>query len=222
MFSLKMTKKYIEYQSFVGKIIERLTIHGLFRNSESNNDLFYLCDCSCGNKNIHIRAYSIIHQNIKSCGCLRREINLIACKKHGLSKHSLFQIWTAMMQRCYNSNNKGYKYYGERGIKVCERWHTVENFISDLSPRPDSLELDRIDNNGDYNPENCRWTTHKQQMNNFRRNRWIEFNGEKNTLTTWARKIGIRENALIYRLDVAKWSLEKALTTPNREQKIKI
>ncbi len=212
------TKKY---QQYIGREFGRLKVISLFRNIDQKNELYYHCECSCGNKDILIRAYCVISGSSKSCGCFLSEERGKSSIKHGLTKHPLFNIWNAMMQRCYNSKHKHYKHYGGRGITVCENWHNPKNFIDDMSPRPNNLELDRFpDNNGNYEPENCRWATEKQQMNNFRRNRWIEFNGERRTLTDWARKIGIKENTLIYRLDIVKWSLEKALTTPKMTNKI--
>jgi hypothetical protein len=117
-----------------------------------------------------------------------------------------------MMQRCYNSKNSGYKNYGGRGIKVCDRWHTFENFFEDMGKRPKGLTLDRKDNNGDYCLENCRWATAKEQMNNNRNNNWLTHEGETRNITQWAGIIGISRNTLGKRLNFYKWSIEKTLS----------
>jgi hypothetical protein len=101
-----------------------------------------------------------------------------------------------MIQRCYNPNRDGYKNYGGRGIKVCERWHIFENFYNDVGDCPEGLTLDREDNNKDYAPENCRWATNKEQSNNTRRNHRVTYKGETKTLSQWAQDLGINKSKL--------------------------
>jgi len=102
---------------------------------------------------------------------------------------------------------------GGRGIKVCERWHDVRNFIADMSPRPDGLSLDRIDNDGDYEPENCRWATVEQQANNRQNTAYITYQGKTQSRKQWARETGIDDATIKGRLD-RNWTVERALSKP--------
>jgi hypothetical protein len=117
-----------------------------------------------------VKSSSIINGNTKSCGCLHKEVLI----KHNKSKSSIHQIWMDMKQRCLNPNNNAYKHYGGRGIKVCERWYNFENFLADMDERPKGKTLDRIDNNGNYGPSNCKWSTPKEQLRNKRNVRLSE------------------------------------------------
>lgn len=124
-------------------------------------------------------------------------------------------IWKDMIRRCTDERRKRYCSYGGRGIRICERWMKFENFLEDMGERPKGLTLDRIDNNGDYCKENCRWATYKEQANNTRNNRIICFKGEKKNISQWGEHIGIRPCTLHARLK-AGWSVKKCLTTKLR------
>ena len=149
----------------------------------------YLCLCICGNQTIVLRD-NLLRENTTSCGCYHsekaRRSNLI----HGYSSKygeylDTWQIWKGMLRRCYDPKHKHYFYYGGRGIKVCQRWReSFENFLKDMGKRPDKLTLDRYPNkNGNYEPENCRWATRKEQANNTCNNHMI-WNGWQNKLQT--------------------------------------
>jgi hypothetical protein len=120
-----------------------------------------------------------------------------------------------MLQRCRNANNSGYAIYGERGITVCPRWEVFENFLADMGERPDGMTLDRIDNDGHYEPDNCRWATPSEQSNNRRDNRLITFDGVTTSIGAWEKRLGLPPNLVRSRL-AHGWSVEKALTTPVR------
>lgn len=134
--------------------------------------------------------------------------------RHGLSATGIYSVWIAMKKRCENQHNLDYPYYGGRGIKICERWKEFTSFLDDMGPRPEGMTLDRIDPEGDYTPENCRWATRKEQSINKRNNVILTFNGIKKTLPEWAEDIGINIKTLRSRIFESKWPIEKALTTP--------
>jgi hypothetical protein len=127
-----------------------------------------LCSCDCGNQKI-ITLNNLRTNKITSCGCYRNQQNLIRSITHGLSKTVEYQTWKRMRQRCYNTNYIRYKDWGGRGIKVCDRWlNSFENFLQDMGERPKGTSLDRINNDGNYEPTNCRWATMVEQRNNQR------------------------------------------------------
>ena len=136
----------------------------------------FLCVCECGNLTI-VQANHLLSGEVKSCGCLKI--------KHNKSNDKLYDCWTNIKQRCYNKNNKNYKYYGGRGIKMCQEWKDnyilFENWAIDNGYNAD-LTIDRIDNNGNYCPSNCRWITIKDQQLNRRNNRMVEWENQRMTL----------------------------------------
>jgi hypothetical protein len=129
-----------------------------------------------------------------------------------LSRTKTYSCWAHIIQRCKNENDSAYKNYGGRGIKVCERWYKFENFLTDMGEQPPRHSIERIDNNGNYSPENCKWATYKEQHNNKRVNHWIEFNNQRKTLRQWADKLGINKSTLSKRINRSNWPIEKALS----------
>jgi len=157
------------------------------------------CICDCGTEKI-INGISLREGRTKSCGCLSREIASVTGRKHGKWKEPIYKIWSGMKSRCYNKTNTNYPYYGGRGIAVCERWLEFKNFYEDMGDRPKGKSIDRIDNNGDYGPNNCRWATKKEQGSNMRTTRMITYLGETQCLAEWVRKLGIPKTTLWHRL----------------------
>lgn len=139
----------------------------------------WLCKCDCGNEKVVLRS-SLITGNTKSCGCLELETKRAIHLKHGMAKTRLWNIWINMKSRCESTKNKDYKYYGGRGITVCEEWKAFESFMnwSFKNGYKDELTLDRIDNDAGYEPNNCRWATRKEQTRNRDITLKAEYNGE--------------------------------------------
>ena len=168
------------------------------------------CKCDCGNEKI-IGTNSLRQGRSTSCGCYRNERVSAAKKTHGARGMPEYIVWKGMRARCLRKQNKSYANYGGRGITICERWSSFENFISDMGKRPAGTSLDRIDNNGNYEPGNCRWGTRLEQARNRRNVKPIEFGGETLFISEWAEKIGIDYSSMLERL--GKWPLERALTS---------
>lgn len=175
------------------------------------------CICDCGNT-VSVCGCSLRKGHTKSCGCLHREVFSSIAKNnrtHGMSKDRLYKIWSSMKMRCQDENHSSYKDYGGRGISVCNLWNTFEPFYewamsNGYSP---SLTIDRIDNNGNYCPENCRWADKKTQSNNKRNNRIITIHGEKHTLSQWSDISGVKKNTIQTRLRKG-WNPEDAIFQP--------
>jgi hypothetical protein len=169
--------------------------------------------CDCG-KEFDCMILAVKNGNTKSCGCLRDnkiQQQGFKNKDHGQRNHRLYKSWQGMLRRCNNPNDFGYYNYGGRGIEVCNRWKDINNFLLDMySTYQEGLELDRINVNGNYEPENCKWVTRKQNMNNMRRNRIVEYNGIKKTVSEWSDELNIPYKRLLARLN--NWDVEKSFT----------
>lgn len=180
------------FKDLTGQKFGRLTAVKFVGQSAEKRALWE-CLCDCGNT-IIVPGKSLRTGNTKSCGCLNIETatNRIVSlnHKHGGSHSRLFKRWTGMLARCNNPHAVNYKDYGGRGIKVCEEWRSFEAFRDWAMSAgfDEKLSIDRIDPNGDYCPENCRWVNASAQANNRRSTRKITFNGETKSLSEWARK----------------------------------
>jgi len=128
----------------------------------------------------------------------------------GTKEHN---IWHGMLARCSNENNKDFHRYGARGISVCDRWKIFENFLTDMGLSPGKMQIDRINNDGNYEPTNCRWATVRENSNNRRSSRRVEFDGENLTIAEWSRKLKMCPKVIRHRLE-AKWSLNNVFNLP--------
>ena len=202
----------VDNTKYIGKKYGRLTIL-----SEPEGEHRYVnCKCDCGTIK-QIQLHALKSGRIVSCGCYNKEVNKERLTTHGMhnTKGAYFS-WQSMKARCLNPNATGYAYYGGRGIKVCERWLKFENFYADMGDPPSGMTIDRIDNNGNYEPSNCKWSTLIEQSNNKRSNHRITFNGLTKTLKQWANTMGINYGTLCGRINVYNWPVERALTQPVR------
>jgi hypothetical protein len=198
-----------------GKRFNMLTV--LNEEERHNKQRQFLCRCDCGDIRVH-KLILLTSGQSKSCGCLRKKTFIDRNTSHGKSRSKLNAVYQAMKQRCENPNNINYKHYGGRGIKVCEQWLSslivfynwaIENGYEE------GLSIDRINVNGNYEPDNCQWVKMKIQTRNKRDNVFVEYNGEKLCVQDWANRLGINHCTLTKRLK--KWGLEKALTTAKIE-----
>lgn len=203
-----------------GQRFGRLVVEG-FAYVDKHKNAVWNCKCDCG-ATVTVNGNNLKKGNTKSCGCLNRETRAKRFWKHGGSHERLHSIWKGMIARTERENHINYNNYGGRDIKVCKQWR--ENFkkFYDWSMGhgyKDGLTIDRIDTNGDYCPENCRWVTMKEQNNNKRSNIKIEYKGEILTLTQWSERLGIGVDTLRARLYRLGWTVEKTFETPIDERK---
>lgn len=182
---------------------------------------YWKCICECGNETV-VRASSLLSGDTKSCGCLKKE--MLIHETHGMSGTRLYRIWNGMKDRCINTNSK-YKYrYHDRGIKICKEW--LDDFINFYnwameSGYSDELSIDRIDNDKDYSPDNCRWATAKEQANNKGNNILLLFNDEIKTISEWGDELGIKDGTIRARLNRG-WSVEKALSKFPKDEDVEV
>ena len=186
------------FKDLTGKRFDRLTV--ITKCGMDNNGCFtWLCRCDCGNE-IVVSGANLRRGTTKSCGCYKRDM----VTSHGMTKTSFYHTWQGMRSRCTNKNSKAYQNYGGRGITVCNRWSSFENFKEDMYESylnhvnefgEDNTSIDRIDVNGNYEPSNCRWATWGEQNNNKRNNKYID----GFTLAEYSRNLG-----LTYRLSTNK------------------
>lgn len=198
--------------NLLGQVFGRITVIGndAPRISSGRSEAMWRCLCECGNE-FSSPAAMLRNGHKKSCGCLSAESRKERAKKHGFYGTKTYVSWRSMINRCTNSKLAIYKRYGGRGISVCKRWMTFENFLADMGERPEGTSIDRIDNNGNYEPSNCRWASDRQQSENRRSTRWIEHNGTRLTMSGWARKLGIHSATLLESL--TKHPIDIALRT---------
>ena len=202
-----MKKKNRPYIDLSGRVFGKLTV--IEKVDSAFSGIYWRCRCECGREQ-DVRGSHLTGGKECCISCAMRK----CATKHGLHGHIVYRIWVMMRQRCQNENAIGYKNYGGRGIKICDRWGSFENFASDVGIPPTSKHtLDRVDVNGNYEPSNFRWATPKEQQRNRRNNRHIEYNGERKIITEWSEITGISLDN-IYRRLKSGWSINRTLSEP--------
>jgi hypothetical protein len=199
----------------VGQKFTMLTVTERLGKTKDGHYLFK-CICDCGNEKV-IEGRLIKKGAVTSCGCRKLEITKEVMSTHGLSSSRIYATYNHMKLRCYHTENKAYHHYGGRGIKICDEWLGENGFInfynwSMENGYTEKLSIDRIDNNGNYEPNNCRWVTMTEQANNKRTNLYFTYNGETKTLTEWCNKLGLKYDPVRKRIVDSGYSFEKAIT----------
>jgi hypothetical protein len=203
-----------------GKRFERLTVlrvHSVAKSPCGTKRLKWLCRCDCGNEHI-VRGADLVNGLVRSCGCLKDELARARLTTHGhtgggkVSKE--YNAWHHAKRRCSDPSESQFCDYGGRGIRMCQRWaDSFEAFLADMGPCQSGKSLDRIDVDGHYEPDNCRWATRLEQMNNMRTSRYVVLDGKRMTVAEASRLRGIR-SYLVYGRLKSGWSIERALSEP--------
>jgi hypothetical protein len=200
----------------IDQILDKLTIIGFYSNPKERHRTYAKCQCACGNE-IFLIGKQL--RKTRACRCIAKETARKNFTKH---KHTINNVpsgtytsWANMIQRCCNPKNSWFSDYGGRGIRVCERWSGkdgFQRFLDDMGERPSNKHsIERINNNGNYTIENCKWGTSHEQSRNTRRTHFIEFNGQRLCVVDWARKLGIPRSRIEKRLKLG-WSIEDAFS----------
>lgn len=173
----------------------------------------YTLACNCGRTFVADKAY-LTARPLAACRSCGSRFGAMLRDTPKQSKHPLYRCWYGMLQRCENRKHARYADYGGRGITVCARWHTLDNFAEDMGACPPGRSIERRENNKGYTPDNCYWATRKEQNNNTRANKRYTVEGVSLTLTEWAAKLGATRSAINNRITKYGWSVEAACTTP--------
>lgn len=185
-------------------VLEQVTRHAPIK---------WKCRCDCG-KIIVAIGKSLAQGSADSCGCLRAERLSKSKTKHGACGTGTYRVWMHMRQRCENPTDNGFPDYGGRGIRVCERWRkSFSSFFEDMGEKPTGKSINRINNDGNYEPSNCKWATESEQANNRRGNRVLEFKGKRLTVSQWSMELGLSQKALRSRVQMG-WPVERILSEP--------
>lgn len=200
----------------VGDVFGRLTLKRVFRGE--NRKRYGEFECACGNVVCRL-AGNVFYGHTKSCGCLKKERTVEKNTRHGKTKTREYRIWVFMLQRCYNPATNSYKYYGAKGVTVCDKWRdSFVSFLEDMGEAPEGTSLERMDRSVSYCKENCIWADAFTQANNKSNNVVVEFLGKSLTLKQWSREIGVDYHALYYRWQRG-WEIERMLTTPSQKKR---
>lgn len=210
MFGINEVNKMSRIVDVIGKKFGKLLVLEECKERDKNGGKIYKCKCDCGNISYVRRGNLIAKNGTKSCGCSH-----VGHSKHGKTNTRLYNIWLGMKNRCCNPNSTSYKNWGGRGILVCKEWKESFETFYDWAINNgyrDNLSIDRIDNDGNYEPSNCRWATRKEQANNTRNNVYLTYNGKTQTMTQWADEFGVSHETIRRKRDLGRWFIVTCLS----------
>lgn len=201
-----------------GKRFGRWTVlqEGEPRYSGKYRVIYWICKCNCGTVK-NVCGESLKSGDSISCGCFHNEVTASINMSHGMTGSRVYRAWQNMLNRCRREKDEFWHCYGGKGITVCDRWKVFENFLEDMGEPPVGFSLDRIDSDGPYSPENCRWATMEEQGRNRTNNVHFQFQGMSKTIAEWSGIVGIKRSTLSMRIYSYQWPIEKALTVPVKE-----
>jgi hypothetical protein len=206
------------FRDLTGERFGRLLVEGK-GGYNKHHQLYWRCECECG-KRKEVLGSLLRNSMTQSCGCLQKESISKVNFKHGMAKSNIWSIHRSMMDRCYSPNNKAYKHYGARGISVCDRWHDFESFFKDMGNKPDGMSLERVNNNGNYSPDNVIWADSKTQANNRTNSVMLTYNNRTQTMAQWCEEIDLKIATVWARLNKYGYSVEQALTPRRRAHNV--
>lgn len=212
----------------LGKLIDltgqrfgRYTVLYRYHENDPFNKPLWVCKCDCGNEKV-VGGENLRSGQSLSCGCYNREKAAERATKHGGAKahERLYSIWTNMRKRCNNPKDPAYNYYGGKGVCICDAWSEYMAFKEWALENgyTDNLTIDRIDPDGDYSPENCRWVDMKTQANNKTDNHYVDIGGTVYTIQQWSEIYGIDSRVVNSRINIG-WDVVEAIQTPNHQNK---
>lgn len=212
-----MRRKKVSRENLVGRRFDKLEVIE-FSHKNKYGVRHWKCRCACGNERI-VQGGILKKRKPQSCGCHSKGVASKIHTTHGLSKSRHYGNYSNIMSRCYNPKDKKYKDYGARGIKVCEEWRndriSFVKWCELQEPIPKNFTLDRKNNEGDYGPDNCRFTSPAQQNRNCRRNIWVDIDGERLVIKDAVAKYGkVGYKTTCHRINVLSWDPVKAILTP--------
>jgi len=196
-----MTPMSKRVKDLTGLTFGRLTVERFNGTHPTRQQAQWMCLCECG-ECISVPSGRLLSGDTKSCGCYHVDQTVKACATHGDTHSPTYNIWAGIKSRCFLKTSPSWRKYGMRGITMCERWvNSYQNFLEDMGERPSSgHSIDRIDNNGNYEPSNCRWATAKDQANNRRSNTWITLDGVTLTIAQWSERLGLHQVTMCRRI----------------------
>jgi hypothetical protein len=216
LFLFQVIKYFCDMKKIdlTNKRFGRLIVISESKEYTKSKNIHWTCKCDCGNI-VNVSSYCLLKGRTKSCGCLRKERMSETMTTHGLTgKTPLYSTWRKIKERCFNKNAKGYCNYGGRGITICDEWKNDFHLFYDWSIKngyAKGLSIDRIDNDGNYEPINCRWVSMKIQQRNRRNNKIIEYKGENKPLSEWCEIFGVDYNTIHQRINKYGWTFEDAI-----------